>query len=302
MPIMQNNIVRFWILLSVVFTSIFLFSCKKENVVDNVYDIQYTDTTVVINVKGAVFTMILVEGGTFEMGATEEQGHDDPDENEYPVHVVNLSPYYICQTEVTQDLWTIVMGTNPSLILGDMTLPADCIKWDMCQDFIHALNEYLDNKFEIRMPTEAEWEFAARGGNKSLGYKYSGSDDVDEVAWYESNSDKKTHPVGTKKPNELGIYDMSGNVWEWCDSKYRYFDKERNASLGKDAQMYCIRGGGWQLPEKSCRVSWRGKRLPDLKNSFGGFRLCLDVTYIKDAESTEEEILMKEIEEMEDEE
>ena len=127
--------------------------------------------------------MILVEGGTFEMGATEEQGHDDPDENEYPVHVVNLSPYYICQTEVTQDLWTIVMGTNPSLILGDMTLPADCIKWDMCQDFIHALNEYLDNKFEIRMPTEAEWEFAARGGNKSLGYKYSGSDDVDEVAW-----------------------------------------------------------------------------------------------------------------------
>ena len=277
MPIMQNNIVRFWILLSVVFTSIFLFSCKKENVVDNVYDIQYTDTTVVINVKGAVFTMILVEGGTFEMGATEEQGHDDPDENEYPVHVVNLSPYYICQTEVTQDLWTIVMGTNPSLILGDMTLPADCIKWDMCQDFIHALNEYLDNKFEIRMPTEAEWEFAARGGNKSLGYKYSGSDDVDEVAWYESNSDKKTHPVGTKKPNELGIYDMSGNIWEWCsDWIGAYQPEEQTNPVGPaEGSHHVMRGGSWTYDHTFCRVSRRNYISNVIAASNCGLRLAM---------------------------
>ena len=277
MPLMQNNIVRFWILLSVVFTSIFLFSCKKENVVDNVYDIQYTDTTVVINVKGAVFTMILVEGGTFEMGATEEQGHDDPDENEYPVHVVNLSPYYICQTEVTQDLWTIVMGTNPSLILGDMTLPADCIKWDMCQDFIHALNEYLDNKFEIRMPTEAEWEFAARGGNKSLGYKYSGSDDVDEVAWYESNSDKKTHPVGTKKPNELGIYDMSGNIWEWCsDWIGAYQPEEQTNPVGPaEGSHHVMRGGSWTYDHTFCRVSRRNYISNVIAASNCGLRLAM---------------------------
>ena len=277
MPIMQNSIVRFGILLSVVFTSIFLFSCKKENVVDNVYDIQYTDTTVVINVKGAVFTMILVEGGTFEMGATEEQGHDDPDENEYPVHVVNLSPYYICQTEVTQDLWTIVMGTNPSLILGDMTLPADCIKWDMCQDFIHALNEYLDNKFEIRMPTEAEWEFAARGGNKSLGYKYSGSDDVDEVAWYESNSDKKTHPVGTKKPNELGIYDMSGNIWEWCsDWIGAYQPEEQTNPVGPaEGSHHVMRGGSWTYGHTFCRVSRRNYISNVIAASNCGLRLAM---------------------------
>ena len=277
MPLMQNNIVSCWVLLSVVFTSIFLFSCKKENVVDNVYDIQYTDTTVVINVKGAVFTMILVEGGTFEMGATEEQGHDDPDENEYPVHVVNLSPYYICQTEVTQDLWTIVMGTNPSLILGDMTLPADCIKWDMCQDFIHALNEYLDNKFEIRMPTEAEWEFAARGGNKSLGYKYSGSDDVDEVAWYESNSDKKTHPVGTKKPNELGIYDMSGNIWEWCsDWIGAYQPEEQTNPVGPaEGSHHVMRGGSWTYDHTFCRVSRRNYISNVIAASNCGLRLAM---------------------------
>lgn len=274
---MQNNIVRFRVLLPVVFISMILFSCKKENVVDNVYDIQYTDTTVVINVKGAVFTMILVEGGTFEMGATEEQGQDDPDENEYPVHVVNLSPFYICQTEVTQELWTSVMGTNPSLILGDMTLPADCIKWDMCQDFIRALNEYLDNRFEIRMPTEAEWEFAARGGNKSLGYKYSGSDDVDEVAWYESNSDWKTHPVGTKKPNELGIYDMSGNIWEWCsDWMGAYQPEEQTNPVGSAYGTHRVmRGGSWTYDPSFCRVSRRNYISNVIHASNCGLRLAM---------------------------
>jgi len=274
---MQNNIVRFRVLLSIVFISMILFSCKKENIVDNVYDIQYTDTTVVINVKGAVFTMILVDGGTFEMGATAEQGQDDPDENEYPVHVVNLSPFYICQTEVTQELWTIVMGTNPSLILGDMTLPADCIKWDMCQYFIHALNEYLDNKFEIRMPTEAEWEFAARGGNKSLGYKYSGSDDVDEVAWYESNSDRKTHPVGTKKPNELGLYDMSGNIWEWCsDWIGAYQPEEQTNPVGPaEGSHHVMRGGSWTYDHTFCRVSRRNYISNVIAASNCGLRLAM---------------------------
>lgn len=136
----------------------------------------------IIKVKGVTFTMVLVEGGTFEMGATAEQGHEDPDENEYPVHTVHLSSYYMAQTEVTQELWHVVMGDNPSLIIGDMKRPVDCVKWDMCQEFIAALNTLLENRFEIRMPTEAEWEFAARGGNKSQGYKYAGSNNINDVA------------------------------------------------------------------------------------------------------------------------
>ena len=118
------------------------------------------------------------------------------------------------------------------------------------------------------------------------------------MAWHNGNA-RKTKKVKKRTANELGLYDMSGNVWEWCSNKYRYYDKERNASLGKDADMYIIRGGGWQLPKTSCRVSWRGKRLPDLKNSFGGFRLALDARYVKEKEEAEKEMILKEKEEAE---
>lgn len=232
-------------------------------------------------VGGVAFKMVRVLPGSFLMGSL------DGNDNEKPVHQVTISKeYFIGETEVTQDLWYAVMnGKNPSTFKGG-NFPVENVSYNDCKNFVTALNTLTGGSF--RLPTEAEWEFAARGGLKSKGYTYSGSNTLSDVAWYTDNSSSKTHAVKTKQANELGIYDMSGNVWEWCSSKYRFFDKERNATLGKDGEMYCIRGGGWQLPKTSCRVSWRGKRLPDLKNSFGGFRLCLDAKYVKEKEETPE--------------
>lgn len=273
---MKNSIVRFLMLSFVVFTTLILFSCKKENAL-HPYDIQYTDTTVVFTVNGAVFTMILVEGGSFEMGATEEQGLEDPDENEFPIHTVRLSSYYICQTEVTQELWVAIMGDNPSMIHGDISLPVDCVKWDMCEKFIYSLNELLEYKYELRMPTEAEWEFAARGGNKSKGYKYSGSNTLDEVAWYDFNSEGKTHPVGMKKPNELGICDMSGNLWEWCsDWMGNYQPEEQTNPAGPNEGSHRImRGGSWTYDQTFCRVSRRNYISNVIGVSNCGLRLAM---------------------------
>lgn len=274
---MQNRVVQVWLLFLVVMTSVFMFSCTKEPDIQETYEVLRTDTTVVISVNGSTFTMILVEGGTFEMGATAEQGVEDPDENEYPVHVVNLSTFYICQTEVTQELWKAVMGVNPSMIHGYVPLPVDCVKWDMCQEFITALNEILDYQFEIRMPTEAEWEYAARGGNRSKGYKYSGSNDIDEVAWYGSNSGGVTHEVGTKKPNELGIYDMSGNLWEWCyDWQGQYQPEEQTNPAGPDEGAHRImRGGSWTYDQTFCRVSRRNYISNVIGVSNCGLRLAM---------------------------
>ena len=275
---MQKRAAHIVFLLSVAFTMIILFSCKKEVFVGKTYSVQYTDTTVVFTINNdVVFTMVLVEGGTFEMGATAEQGEDDPDENEYPVHVVNLSPYYICQTEVTQQLWRIVMDTNPAMILGEKTLPVDCVKWDMCQKFISALNDIVGQDFKFRMPTEAEWEFAARGGNRSRGYKYSGSDNLDDVAWYGSNAEGKTHPVGTKKPNELGLYDMSGNLWEWCyDWLGEYEPDEQTNPAGPDEGYHRVmRGGSWTYGQNFCRVSRRNYTSNVIGVSNCGLRLAM---------------------------
>lgn len=274
---MEKRIVCIWFLVLVVFMSAFMFSCKKIEINEKTYDIHHTDTTVVCTVNGSVFTMVLVEGGTFVMGATEEQGHEDPDENEYPVHVVNLSSYYICQTEVTQELWNTVMGTNPAMIHGDLSLPVDCVKWDMCQEFIQALNEMLDYKYQIRMPTEAEWEFAARGGNKSKGYKYSGSNILDEVAWYGSNAEGVTHPVGTKKSNELGLYDMSGNLWEWCQDWIGHYQPEEQTNpIGPAEGTHRImRGGSWTYDQNFCRVSRRNYISNVIGVSNCGLRLAM---------------------------
>jgi formylglycine-generating enzyme required for sulfatase activity len=157
--------------------------------------------------------MILVRGGTFRMGDTDGQGGD----NEKPVHNVTLRDFYIGKYPVTQKQWVQVMGSNHSNFKGD-DLPVEQVSWNNVQEIIKELNAKTGKKY--RLPTEAEWEYAARGGNKSKGYKYSGSNDIDKVAWYADNSGNKTHPVGTKAPNELGIYDMSGNVWEWVNDKY----------------------------------------------------------------------------------
>ena len=240
------------------------------------------------------FNMVRVEKGGFWMGAqhmdTAEFNYDRYSlTDELPVHYVTMSEdYYIGQTEVTQKLWKAVMGYNPSAKKCSKR-PVTNVNYFEVQEFLRRIDSITGMKF--RLPTEEEWEYAARGGKYSKGYIFSGSNEVDRVAWHNGNA-SKLKKVKKRATNELGIYDMSGNVWEWCSSRYRFFDKERNATLGKDGEMYCIRGGGWQLPKTSCRVSWRGKRLPDLKNSFGGFRLCLDAKYVKE-EAPEGEALIK---------
>ena len=243
------------------------------------------------------FNMVRVEKGGFWMGAqrkdTAEFNYDRSAQiDELPVHYVTMhEDYYIGQTEVTQKLWKAVMGYNPSAKKCPKR-PVTNVNYYEVQEFLRRIDSITGMQF--RLPTEEEWEYAARGGKYSKGYIYSGSNEVDRVAWHNGNT-SRLKKVKKRAANELGIYDMSGNVWEWCSSKYRFFDKERNATLGKDGEMYCIRGGGWQLPKTSCRVSWRGKRLPDLKNSFGGFRLCLDAKYVKEKEETpEKETLIEE--------
>ena len=243
------------------------------------------------------FNMVRVEKGGFWMGAqrkdTAEFNYDRMAQiDELPVHYVTMQEdYYIGQTEVTQKLWKAVMGYNPSAKKCPKR-PVTNVNYYEVQEFLRRIDSITGMQF--RLPTEEEWEYAARGGKYSKGYIYSGSNEVDRVAWHNGNT-SRLKKVKKRSANELGIYDMSGNVWEWCSTKYRFFDKERNATLGKDGEMYCIRGGGWQLPKTSCRVSWRGKRLPDLKNSFGGFRLCLDAKYVKEKEETpEKETLIEE--------
>ena len=167
------------------------------------------------SVNGITFKMVKVQGGTFTMGATAEQG-GVVTSDEKPAHEVTLSSFSIGQTEVTQELWEAVMGSNPSYWKGSK-LPVEQVSWNDCQEFVKKLNALTGQKF--RLPSEAEWEYAARGDSQSRGYKYSGSNNIDDVAWYDGNSDK-THAVATKQPNELGIYDMSGNVLEWCQDWY----------------------------------------------------------------------------------
>lgn len=247
-------------------------------------------------VNGVTFKMVRVEKGDYWMGAqhmdTAEFNYDrNSQTDELPVHHVKINEdFYIGQTEVTQKLWKAVMGSNPSKKKCPKR-PVESVSYYDIQEFLNLLDSLTGMHF--RLPTEEEWEYAARGGKNSKGYVYSGGKDIDKVAWYNGNTNK-LKKVKKRSPNELGIYDMSGNVWEWTNSKYHYYDKERNVKLGKEGQMYIIRGGAWQLPKTSSRIAWRGKRFPDLKNSFGGFRLCLDAKYIKEAEEKAPELIMKE--------
>ena len=217
--------------------------------------------------------MVYVSGGTFTMGGTSEQG-SDAESDEKPTHSVTLSSYYICKYEVTQALWRAVMGSNPSNFKGD-NLPVENVSWDDCQTFINRLNSYTGRNF--RLPTEAEWEFAARGGNYSRHYKYSGSNNLDDVAWHGDNSDNRTHPVGTKQPNELGLYDMSGNVWEWCSDWYgSYSSYSQSNPTGPNSGSYRInRGGGWRYCAEYCRSSYRNSDSPGFRYSGLGLRLVL---------------------------
>lgn len=221
-------------------------------------------------VNGVYFKMLHVEGGRFMMGSKSALVQ------EMPVHEVRLDSFYIGQTSVTQELWEAVMGFNKSNWKG-LKLPAENISWKDCQSFIKKLNQITN--LEFRLPTEAEWEFAARGGNKSQGYKYSGSNNIDEVAWYGSNSDSFTHEVAIKAANELGLFDMSGNVWEWCQDKYskNYYESSpiNNPQGPKSGPNRVLRGGGLSSSESSCRVTYRNDTSPTYYSYDMGFRLVL---------------------------
>ncbi|MBQ2122560.1 MAG: formylglycine-generating enzyme family protein [Bacteroidaceae bacterium] len=217
--------------------------------------------------------MIKVYGGTFQMGATPEQtGAFD---SEKPVHSVKLSDYYIGETEVTQELWRVVMGNNPSYFKSNSQLPVESVSWSDCQTFITKLNDITGENF--RLPTEAQWEFAARGGRQLKGYLYSGSNSIDDVAWYNSNSGDKTHAVKTKSPNELGIYDMSGNVYEWCQDWYgNYSSVAVTNPTGPASGTYrVLRGGCWCSIDPCCRVAYRNYTAPGGRNYSSGLRLAL---------------------------
>ena len=223
-------------------------------------------------VKGVSFTMIVVEGGTFTMGSPDSDS--DADSDEKPAHQVTLSSYYIGETEVTQALWKAVMGSNPSYFTGDLQHPVERVKWNDCQTFISKLNELTGESF--RLPTEAEWEYAARGGNKSKGYKYSGSNTLGN-AWYDSNSSDETHAVKTKQPNELGIYDMSGNVWEWCSDWYGEYSSsaQTNPTGPSSGSRRVLRGGSWCSYAWYCRVAYRNSYSPGSGYYNYGLRLAL---------------------------
>lgn len=227
-------------------------------------------------VSGVKFRMVKVHKGTFSMGSTESS-------SEKPVHSVTFTESYLLgETEVTQELWLAVMGENPSSFTGDKK-PVECVSWTMCQDFIKKLNAKTGREF--RLPTEAEWEFAARGGNVSKKYTYSGSNTLDDVAWYYENAynvgsddpNYGTHEVKTKAPNELGIYDMSGNVYEWCQDWYgSYSSGSQTDPTGPTSGSRRVnRGGSWLSSASFCRVADRDGNSPSDTNSYLGFRLAL---------------------------
>ena len=242
----------------------------------------WTNETKTFDVNGVSFTMIPVEGGTFTMGATSEMtlpfsnvkptDHSD----EKPTHQVTLSSYYIGETEVTQALWQAVMGSNPSYFKGD-NLPVEHVSWHDCQTFISQLNSLTGKRF--RLPTEAEWEFAARGGNQSRHTQFSGSSRIDDVAWYEDNSGHKRHPVKTKQPNELGIYDMSGNVWEWCQDWYGSYSSyaQTNPTGASSGSDRVLRGGSWWNSPVCCPSSYRIHGEPEGSSGNLGLRLALSL-------------------------
>ncbi len=224
-------------------------------------------------INGVQFKMVEVEGGSFMMGEESTEAWAD----EAPVHQVSLDDYYIGQTEVTQELWEAVMGSNPSQN-ESAKYPVESVSWVYCQTFIARLNKLTGKKF--RLPTEAEWEFAARGGISSKNYKYSGSDQVADVAWYDDNSKGHIHEVGKKAPNELNLYDMSGNVAEWCadwyDEEYYVTSPQNNPEGPSSGDFRVVRGGSWTNQSTFSRVACRLNGSIDEISDITGLRLALD--------------------------
>lgn len=241
--------------------------------------VNYTDIDTgakVIKIKESLFKMVLVKRDSFIMGASLQEGGENKDEQ--ILHEVTLDSFYIGETPVTQDLWNTIMEYNPCKI-KNKKLPVTNVSWEDCQSFIKKLNDITDLKF--RLPSEAEWEFSARGGIKGKlnGYKYSGSNTITDIMWYSKNSENHPHEVSQKRPNELGLFDMSGNVWEWCNDWYASYDKRSvfNPTGPAIGEKKVCRGGSFLSVAKDCRNTIREKDFPDEKSEDLGFRLALGI-------------------------
>lgn len=239
-----------------------------------------TGSDELLPIKRLADDIILIRGGTFRMG-TESKGSWlanlfslNSFLDEQPAHDVTLSDFYLCKYQLTQDVWEMVMGYNPSHFKG-VRRPVENVSWDDCQQFLARLRGMTGQPF--RLPTEAEWEYAARGGLLSRGCQYAGSNHLDAVAWFERNSQGQTQVVGTRQPNELGLYDMSGNVWEWCQDIYgSYKSKPQVNPTGRTSGMLRVyRGGGWNNDAGNCRVAIRNAYTSSFRNNFLGLRLAL---------------------------
>ena len=221
-------------------------------------------------------SMISIEGGVFIMGCTSDQGAECT-QDEFPIHRVQLSGFKLLKTEVTQGMWLSVMGNNPSYNKRSAQFPVENVSYTEIEKFIDVLNAMSSHQY--RLPTEAEWEFAARGGNKSKSTLFSGSSDAQSVSWNISNSSNTSHIAGYKNANELGIFDMSGNVWEWCSDWYgEYHASEESDPRGAiDGTDKVIRGGSYSGSIWFCRNAIRMHYAPAYKSNFIGFRLAEDI-------------------------
>jgi formylglycine-generating enzyme required for sulfatase activity len=213
------------------------------------------------------YALVDVEGGTFIMGSPPNEEQRDDDECQ---HQVTVNSFRIGKYEVTQKQWKSVMGSNPSEFKGCDDCPVEKVSWNDVQQFIMKLNEKSPLKY--RLPTEEEWEFAARGGTQSRGFLYSGGNTLNSVGWNKSNSDNRTHPVGDKSPNELGIYDMSGNVGEWCQDWYEPYTGCSGQEHSEVIRV--VRSGCWFDDAWYCRSSFRGGAEPYGRGNALGFRLA----------------------------
>ena len=231
----------------------------------------YIETSSIINQLEK--DMVFVEGDTYTMGAPkwDKEAYED----ERPDHPATVHDFYICKHEVNQKLWRAIMGNNPSSHQGD-SLPVENVTYNDCLSFIAKLNK-KSGKNKYRLPTEEEWEYAARGGNKSKGHKYAGSNLLDEVAWYDMNSGDQTHNVCEKQSNELGLYDMCGNVLEWCQTIYNkkgYIGEALPDSIkAQSIKCYVLRGGSFKSKARKSRVTYRARASQNLGLNGMGLRL-----------------------------